>query len=410
VFDNLPGVQIKEVRLGGPPIAGVGTSTAGFVGVAPKADHYVGEARLVTSADQFAALYILGTPPPPPPDTLPHPPPPTPPADHDATVSTPLSRAVLGFFANGGHQCYVVNVGSDAAEDVVNGLKLLEVIDAIAIIAAPGHTEPEVYVALEEQATRTGDRFAILDPPPRSALVDSPAGTPNLDLLKIDGANHPPASDYAAFYYPRILVGKQLPGDPDPDPADPESFVTPVGHIAGVYARVDSARGVHKAPANEQILGALGVEHAVSDSDQDVLNKESVNVLRVFSGATVVWGARTLSANQDWRYINVRRLVNYIEESLQDGLRWAVFEPNTLALRQQIARSVRGFLDGVWRDGALFGATAEEAYDVRFPELYNTDAERALGRLTVEIGLRVTFPAEFIIVRIGLLLQSANAA
>jgi uncharacterized protein len=386
-FDNLPGVQIKEVRLGAPPIAGVGTSTAGFVGAAPKAGQFTGVARSVTSADQFAADYV-----------------------GDAAASTPLSRAVLGFFANGGHECYVVNVESTAAAEVVNGLKLLEVIDAIAIIAAPGHTEPEVYAELEDQATRTGDRFAILDPPPRSVVVDAATGTPNWDLLKTNGANRPPASDYAAFYYPRILVGKQLPDDPAPDPANQESFVTPVGHIAGVYARVDSARGVHKAPANEQILGALGVEHAVTDSDQNSLNAEGVNVLRVFSGATVVWGARTLSATTDWRYINVRRLVNYIEESIQDGLRWAVFEPNTLALRQQIARSARGFLDGVWRDGALFGATAEEAYYVRFPELYNTDTERALGRLTVEIGLRVSFPAEFIIVRIGLLLQSASAA
>jgi len=109
-------------------------------------------------------------------------------------------------------------------------------------------------------------------------------------------------------------------------------------------------------------------------------------------------------------YINVRRLVNYIEESLQVGLRWAVFEPNNLSLRQLISRSVRGFLDGVWRDGGLFGATADEAYYVRFPEIFNSDENRALGKLTVEIGLRVTYPAEFIIVRIGIILQSAAAS
>jgi phage tail sheath protein FI len=147
----------------------------------------------------------------------------------------------------------------------------------------------------------------------------------------------------------------------------------------------------------------------LTDAQQDTLNQIGINVLRVFSGNVVVWGARTLSTDTLWRYINVRRLVNYVEESIQVGLRWAVFEPNTLTLRKQITRAVRDFLDGVWRDGGLFGATAEEAYYVRFPELYNTDAERALGRLTVEIGLRVSFPAEFIIVRIGLILQSPTA-
>jgi phage tail sheath protein FI len=111
-----------------------------------------------------------------------------------------------------------------------------------------------------------------------------------------------------------------------------------------------------------------------------------------------------------WRYVNVRRLVTYVEQSLKQGLRWAVFEPNNLALRQQINRAARGFLDGVWRDGALFGATPDEAYYVRFPDIYNRDEDRAQGRLTVEIGLRVSYPAEFIVVRIGLLLQSAASA
>ena len=109
-------------------------------------------------------------------------------------------------------------------------------------------------------------------------------------------------------------------------------------------------------------------------------------------------------------YVNVRRLANYVEQSLQRGLRFAVFEPNNLPLRQTITRSVRGFLDGVWRDGALFGATADEAYYVRFPEAFNTDAERAAGKLTIEIGIRVSYPAEFVIIRIGLLSQSASSS
>ena len=374
-YPNTPGVQIIEVRLGAPPIAGVGTSTAGFVGKAPKPGVFP-EPRLVTSADQFTADYIA-----------------------DATASTDLSHAVLGFFANGGTNCYVIDVDTAAAANVVAGLKKLEVIDEIAIIAAPGQTDNSVFTELEDQATRTGDRFALLDPPAKVA---------DLANLKKGGANRPPDSPYAAFYYPRVQVAGRLADDPD------KSYITPVGHIAGTYARVDAARGVHKAPANEKLMGVLGVEHALTDADQNTLNVDGVNLLRVKSGQVVVWGARTLlasdAADKTFLYVNVRRLVNYVEESLQEGLGFAVFEPNSLALRQTITRSVRGFLDGVWRDGALFGATPDEAYYVRFPEMFNRDEDRALGKLTVEIGLRVTYPAEFIIVRIGLLMQSAAAA
>jgi phage tail sheath protein FI len=175
---------------------------------------------------------------------------------------------------------------------------------------------------------------------------------------------------------------------------------------------VDSLRGVHKAPANEVLLAALGVEDLLNDGDQDQLNQDGVDAIRLFAQGPTVFGARTIQnrdADTTFRYINVRRLVTYVEQSLKVGLRFAIFEPNNLALRQKIARSVRGFLDGVWRDGALFGATADEAYYVRFPDAFNTDDDRALGKLTIEIGLRATYPAEFIIVRIGLILQSPTS-
>ncbi len=401
---NTPGVKINELRLGAPPIFGVGTSTAGFVGVAPKSDRFVGAARLVTSADQFTSDYIFAAP-----------------GDEtrdktkDATRSTDLSRAVLGFFANGGGTCYVVNVDSTNAAQLVNnvnaGLALFQVIDEIAIIAAPGQTDPAVYTTLEDQAKTSRNRFAILDPPAKVANLSTlitPSTIPNPTA-------RPGDSIHAAFYYPRILVGPQvaggklLSGDPRSEAASPS------GHVAGVYARVDASRGVHKAPANEQVLGALGVEHLLTDEDQNAVNKQGVNLLRMFSGNTVIWGGRTLQANgnsidPDYAYVSTRRLVSFVEESLRQGLRFAVFEPNNLSLRQQIIRSARGFLNGVWRDGALFGATADEAFYVRFPDIFNTDADRAAGKLTVEIGLRVTFPAEFIIVRIGVILENATTA
>jgi phage tail sheath protein FI len=374
---HLPGVKIQEVVLGALPISGVGTSTPGFVGQAPKTGAFSKTVRLVTSSDQFINDYIA-----------------------DATKSTEFSHALLGYFANGGGPCYVVNVDSAAQADVVAGIKLLEPNSEIEIIAAPGSTDPNVYNELEGQAARRGDRFAILD---------SPAKVNDLANLIKGGANRPVDSDWAAFYYPRV----QVPGVLKDDPTDP-IYIAPTGHIAGIYARVDGLRGVHKAPANEQILSALSVEHLLTDADQDVLNNDGVNAIRLFAQGPVVFGARTVKVNdaadKRFLYLNIRRLVTYIEQSLKVGLRFAVFEPNNLALRQTISRSVRGFLDGVWRDGALFGATPDEAYYVRFPDIFNTDNDRAAGRLTLEIGVRVSYPAEFIIVRIGLLLQSASTA
>jgi phage tail sheath protein FI len=466
---NLPGVKIREVQLVGPPIAGVGTSTPGFVGLAPttadKPDRFKGVPRLVTSSDQFirdyinkiakgtgtsytttAAGFAVGTTSIPlvtgsgtvvagdlvtfagdtneyvvktgvtapgtivlnAPGLLKAIPTSTTamtigdivPNQPEATLSTPLSNAVLGYFQNGGGPCYVVNIG--ASGSVTDGIAALERVD-VQIIAAPGNADPTTYQALIDQAKNMKDRFAILDAPTKASL----GGT--FDKLKKTasaGGARPNDTIWAAFYYPQIEVLPLLKDDKGP------IYVAPTGHIAGVYAQVDALRGVHKAPANEVLSGALGVEDVLNDEDQDPLNAVGVNIVRLFPSGPTLWGARTLApaADPTFRYISTRRLVTYVEQSLKVGLRFAVFEPNNLALRQKITRSVRGFLDGVWRDGALFGATADEAYYVRFPDVFNTDDDRALGKLTLEVGLRVTFPAEFIIVRIGLLLQNASTA
>ena len=397
---NLPGVRIKEVRLGAPPIAGVGTSTAGFVGKAPQTNPaFKNIPHLVTSADQFYKDYIRD-------------------ATNSATLddetkgaqtNTNLGNAVLGFFQNGGTECYVVDVGSEVPADVNTGIATLERIEEIDIIAAPGIAETSVYGALKAQAEGSRNRVAIYDPP--VTKVD------DIAKLRKGGALRPPDSFWTAFYYPQIQISPVLKKDKDDAKADPAKkfWAPPSGHVAGLYARVDAQRGVHKAPANEALLSTFGVQDLITDAEQDGLNADGVNIIRLFSAGPVVWGARTLQTNDQpidttFRYISVRRLTTYVEQSLRIGLRFAVFEPNNLALRQIITRSVRGFLDGVWRDGALFGATADEAYYVRFPDAFNNDTERALGRLTVEIGIRVSPPAEFIVIRIGLLDRAANAA
>jgi hypothetical protein len=404
---NLPGVRIDEVRLGAPPIAGVGTSTAGFVGKAPQANPKIGkEPHLVTSVDQFFNEYIR--------DPL-H-------LDDEklgAKTNTNLGNAVIGFFQNGGTECYVVDMASEDPGEVAAGIAKLSKIEDIDIIAAPGIAHATVYGALRDQAVEQRNRFAIYDPPNKKAEdlanLSKPVGTPAV-LPATEGGLRPPDSIWAAFYYPRIQVSPVLFGDKEAAKADPakQFFAPPSGHIAGLYARVDGLRGVHKAPANEVLLGALGVEDLITDTQQDGLNNNGVNIIRAFGAGPTVWGARTLQPGDapldtSFRYISVRRLTTFIEQSLRVGLRFAVFEPNNLALRKTITRSVRGFLDGVWRDGALFGATADEAYYVRFPEPFNTDTERALGKLTLEVGLRPAPPAEFIIIRIGLLDKPANA-
>lgn len=229
------------------------------------------------------------------------------------------------------------------------------------------------------------DRFAILDS--RRGLPPPDIKPAQLDKIQ--------ASDrgFAALYYPWIFINDPL--------AEGQILVPPSGHIAGIYARVDDARGVHKAPANEVIRGVLDLEQVLSDADQGPLNDVGINVIRSFPGSGIrVWGARTISTRTQWRYVNVRRLLLFLEESIQEGTQFAVFEPNDLSLRQKVVRLVTDFLTRAWRDGALFGATAEEAFRVRADEELNPPDLRALGQLVIEVIVVPTTPAEFVVFQI----------
>jgi phage tail sheath protein FI len=188
--------------------------------------------------------------------------------------------------------------------------------------------------------------------------------------------------------------------------------VPPSGHICGIMARVDNTKGVHKAPANEIVRGAFGVQTTMSNEEQGLLNLRGINVIRVFQqgGAPVVWGARTTATDLNWLYVNVRRLFLYVEESIQEGINYAVFEPNDQKLWKKLKLSISDFLTRVWRDGGLFGETADKAYYVRIDESLNPESEKRLGRLHIEIGLRPTYPAEFIIVRIGIWLGGSEVS
>jgi phage tail sheath protein FI len=285
------------------------------------------------------------------------------------------------------------------AADYSDGIDALRDIDDVNILCIPdaaAHPDRQsIQQAMIAHCLALADRFAVVD----SAPGIPPSGRGSVDEQRDEVTSE---RGFAALYYPWLRIR-------DPRSTGQRSrsmFVPPSGHVAGVYARVDMFPGVHKAPANVDVRGALGLERLLSDRQQGPLNRQGVNVMRVFPGdaRVTVWGARTTVDPEitDWVYINVRRLLLYIEESVQEGIRWAIFSPNNLTLWKQLTRTISDFLTGVWRDGGLFGATAAEAFQVRIDEALNPPSVRALGRLYIEIKVAPVRPAEFIIVRIGL--------
>jgi len=230
-----------------------------------------------------------------------------------------------------------------------------------------------------------GDRMAILDAPPNllpQEILEWRMNTAGYD------------SKQSALYYPWIEVMDPLTSRP--------MLVPPSGHVAGVWCRTDATRGVHKAPANETILGANGLGFQVTQAEQGGLNKVGINCIRSFSGRGIrIWGARTLSSDPEWRYINVRRLFNFIAESIMEGTQWSVFEPNDERLWSALRINASGFLRRVWRDGALFGASPEEAFFVKCDAETNPPEVIEAGQVICEIGIAPVKPAEFVIFRLS---------
>ena len=242
-----------------------------------------------------------------------------------------------------------------------------------------------VQQAMLDHCASMRDRFAILDCPPAMNPQE-------IKDWRMKEAGYD--SKYGAVYYPWIKVANPQGGD--------AIAVPPCGHIAGIYARSDTERGVHKAPANEIVRGALSTETKITKSEQDILNPAGINCIRPFPGRGIrVWGARTLASDAQWRYINVRRLFNFVEESIELGTQWVVFEPNDRDLWERIKRDISAFLTRVWRDGALFGSTPEEAFYVKCDDELNTVEIRDAGQVIIEIGIAPVKPAEFVIFRIS---------
>ncbi|MFI7499238.1 phage tail sheath subtilisin-like domain-containing protein [Streptomyces sp. NPDC049687] len=273
----------------------------------------------------------------------------------------------------------------------------LEAVDEVSMVAVPdlmaayqrGAIDLEqvkaVQLGLIAHCELMGDRVAIIDPPPG-------LNARQIRVWRQETAGYD--SKYAALYYPWI---KSF------DPATGQArLVPPSGHVAGVWARNDSERGVHKAPANEVVRGAVDLEIQITRGEQDLLNPIGVNCIRAFPGRGIrVWGARTLASDPAWRYLNVRRYFNYLEESILIGTQWVVFEPNDHALWARIRRNVSAFLVNEWRAGALFGARPEEAFYVKCDEETNPQESVDVGRVVCEIGIAPVKPAEFVIFRLA---------
>jgi phage tail sheath protein FI len=319
-----------------------------------------------------------------------------------------LTHAVYGFFKNGGTRCFVARVKSDNAAEIDRALTAFGSIDAVSIIAAPGLTGKSIWSKLVAHCENCEDRFAILE----GGLDDAEtSGELDVTLLNYDTQTNilPDRNKNAAFYVPWIEVvdpAKQL---QDLDPVRNvdlkyrgRTYVPPSGHIAGIYARTDEERGVHKAPANTAVLGALNVKYYISKAKQELLNPQGVNCIRNMNGNITVWGARTIGGdkNAEWKYINVRRFFLFLRESIDEGTQWVVFEPNDPALWGKIRRNVSAFLTNVWRSGALFGLTPEEAFYVKCDAETNPPEIRDLGMVVTEIGVAIIRPAEFVIFRI----------
>jgi phage tail sheath protein FI len=405
-FYKTPGVYVLDLP-GPKTITPVGTSVAAFLGQAPSAGAHLGEAVAINNWSQFRTEF----------------------APNDDAQSTWLSHAVNGFFQNGGRRCFIVNIPDTEAiagnDRPRSGLKLLEEIDEIAIVVAPGRTDPGSYEALLAHCEINGDRVCICDAQnvtntellktvgtpavaakPKSGDKTADGGSEDGGAKTLNGARpRTSLGGYGAFYFPWIYVNDAL----DTKGSKPPVAVPPSGHMAGIWARVDGTRGVHKAPANTSVAGAVNLTYRVTNAEQGDLNSHGVNCIRFFSkDGILVWGARTLAdESSEWRYLNVRRLGIMIKESIKRSNSWAVFEPNDRTLWKTLRSEVTGFLQNVYADGALMGATAEEAFFVKCDEETNPPESIDLGQVVTVIGIAPVKPAEFIIFKIG---QNAGGA
>jgi phage tail sheath protein FI len=342
-----PGVYLQEISVGTQPIQGASTSTAAFLGETQKGP---ATPTLITSWQQFTAVFggYFGE------DKF-------------------LPYAVEGFFLNGGQRCIIRKT---CGNDYAVALAELEKIDEPALVYTPNvQAVPGLTDLILAHCEKLQNRFAIID----SIKGQTPSNV-----------SKPRACSFAALYYPWLVVQESG--------SSKLCTVPPGGHIAGIYARTDLERGVHKAPANQEVKGAVELEYAVSSQEQDRLNPLGVNCIRKFQGRGIlVWGARTLTVDPEHRYVNVQRLLMYLEQSISKGTEWAVFEPNNEKTWAKVKASVDSFLSSSWRAGMLMGNKPQEAYFVKCDRSIMTQKDVDDGKLLIQVGVAPVKPAEFMI-------------
>jgi uncharacterized protein len=279
------------------------------------------------------------------------------------------------------------------------GLAALRNVSQISLVAIPGQATTAIHGGLIAHCENSLYRFAVLDP-----------ATPDASMADIQAQRQAFDTKYAALYYPWVTI-------PEPMPKNLAAIkqfpLPPSGHMTGIYARVDDQRGVHKAPANEVVLGITDLTRRLTKGEQDILNPApfNINVIRDFrhDGRSIrVWGARCITSDTDFKYVPVRRLLMFIEQSIDLGLQWVVFEPNARPLWGRVRRSVTNFLTDVWRSGALEGSRPEDAFFVRCDETTMTQTDIDNGRLIILIGVAPVKPAEYVIIRIGLMTAGSD--
>jgi uncharacterized protein len=374
----IPGVYREDVYV--RPAAPLPTGVPGFVGFGPATDAF-GKATdqpiLLHRAEELA---VGGA----------------------SSAQSYLADAVAGFFMNGGIRCYVVGAAEsgDRTQALISAIERLGPLSDLDLVSVPDAAalpDDEAMLSVQSAAidhcSRHGNRFAILDAPAGvdPGRQDADVSTRLAAWRRQLGRSGQPAN--AALYYPWIKVrSANMAGD---------RSVPPCGHVAGIFARSDERVGVFKAPANEELLGALDLEFPVDGEVQAMLNPLGVNCLRALPGRGLrVWGARTLSTEAGWLYVSVRRLFLTLARWIDRNMGWAAFEPNTARLWNRIQRELNAYLGRLWQAGALKGASAAEAFFVRCDAETNPADQRELGRVVTEIGLAPAVPAEFVVVRI----------
>jgi uncharacterized protein len=356
-----------------PPISPVDTRTAAFIGHVPGSSNPMGTLHTCNSWSAFSQLVQFSP----------------------GNDRNDLAHAVYGFFLNGGRLCYVAESGAGCAKQVDAALAALAQVEDISIVAAPGLTLPYIYDAVTDFCETRLDCVAIFDSPAR--LDDEVMNVLSGRSGEAGGWRmpHPSVGGFTTFYAPWILVV-----DPD-SPEGATTLVPPSGHIAGAWGRNDAERGIHKAPAGLPLTGALDVGRHFTSSEQELLNPRGVNAIRVFpERGLLLWGARTLSPDPEWRYVNIRRFMMMITRSITSQTNWVIFEPNNEPLWGRLRATIENFLLGLWREGAFPGVRPNEAFFVRCDRSTMTQSDIDSGRLIILLGLALLRPAEFTLLRL----------